>query len=371
MSTFIRRYDSSGSGIRLAVKDLIDLAGEPTSAGCKAQSDRAAPAATDAECLAGARAARARIVGKANLSELAYDTVGDNQWYGTPRNPIDGTRIPGGSSSGSAVAVATSEADVAYGSDTGGSVRVPSACCGTVGLKTTFGRVPTRGVWPLSQSLDTIGPMAANVAMTVVGMELLEPGFSPAAEPATTIGRVRVDGADPDVEPAIDRCLAAAGLEVIEVRFDGWSQIDQAAFVPLIAAEAWANNRRLLSEARDGISPKIADRLEFGASITPPMLAKARQRQAAWREEVEAVFRRVQLLALPTLLGLAPSFDDVGRFSLTALTSPFNVSGSPAISLPVPVTGQTVPASLQLVGPQFGEELLCATASVIEAAAKS
>src|SRR5690242_1330086 len=128
MTTFITRLDPSGSGPRLAVKDLIDVEGAPTTAGCKAVAAAADPAEKDAPCMAGARAADARIVGKVNLHELAFGATGVNPWYGTPENPLDPSLVPGGSSSGSAVAVATDEADVAYGSDTGGSVRIPSAC---------------------------------------------------------------------------------------------------------------------------------------------------------------------------------------------------------------------------------------------------
>src|SRR5947209_17108039 len=160
MSTFITRLDTSGDGPRLAVKDLIDVAGVPTTAGSRALERKAKPADADAPCLAGARAAGARIVGKTNLHELATMPIGTNPWFGNPVNPLDPALIPGGSSSGSAVAVATGEADVAYGSDTGGSVRMPSACCGTTGLKTTWGRISLEGVWPLAPTLDTIGPMA-------------------------------------------------------------------------------------------------------------------------------------------------------------------------------------------------------------------
>src|SRR5579859_4243239 len=141
MSTFITKLDTTGTGPRLAVKDIIDVRGVPTTAGSRAVAEAAVPAAADAACLAGARAAGARIVGKTNLHELAMLPLGTNPWFGSPVNPLDGARIPGGSSSGSAVAVANDDADVALGSDTGGSVRVPSACCGTAGLKTTHGRV--------------------------------------------------------------------------------------------------------------------------------------------------------------------------------------------------------------------------------------
>src|SRR6476469_9413736 len=135
MSTFITRLDEGGAGPRLAVKDIIDVAGVPTTAGSRAVARTAEPALDDAACLAGARAADARIVGKANLHELAMLPIGTNPWFGIPVNPLDPALIPGGSSSGSAVAVATGEADIALGTDTGGSVRVPAAGCGIAGLK--------------------------------------------------------------------------------------------------------------------------------------------------------------------------------------------------------------------------------------------
>ena len=150
VTTFITRLSPSGPGVRLAVKDLIDVTGVPTTAGSPAVAETARPAAADAACMAGARAAGAAVVGKANLYELAFGASGVNEWFGTPRNPLDPELIPGGSSSGSAVAVADGEAEIAYGSDTGGSIRVPSAFCGTVGLKrhTAASRWPGCGRWP-------------------------------------------------------------------------------------------------------------------------------------------------------------------------------------------------------------------------------
>ncbi|MDQ1695291.1 MAG: amidase, partial [Frankiaceae bacterium] len=184
MSTFITRLDAAGSGPRIAVKDLIDVEGVPTTGGCRAIERTAQPATRDAACMAGARAADARLVGKANLHELAMLPLGTNPWFGTPTNPLDPALIPGGSSSGSAVAVATDEADVGYGSDTGGSVRIPAACCGVAGLKTTYGRISLDGVLPLAPSLDTIGPIARDVAGLELGMQLLEAGFTAASAPA-------------------------------------------------------------------------------------------------------------------------------------------------------------------------------------------
>jgi len=175
MTTFITRLPSppGATGPRLAVKDLIDVEGVVTTAGSRAVAETARPAGRDAACMAGARAAGAVIVGKANLHELAYGGAGINEWFGTPVNPLDPALLPGGSSSGSAVAVADGEAEVAYGSDTGGSVRIPSAFCGITGLKTTHGRISLDGVWPLAPSLDTVGPMARDVAGVITGMTLL------------------------------------------------------------------------------------------------------------------------------------------------------------------------------------------------------
>jgi amidase len=146
------------------------VAGVPTTAGSRAVERDAAPATADAACLAGARAAGARIVGKTNVHELAMLPLGTNQWFGTPVNPLDPALIPGGSSSGSAVAVATGEADVALGSDTGGSIRIPAACCGITGLKTSYGRLPLDSARPLAPSLDTVGPMAATIDGLVTRM---------------------------------------------------------------------------------------------------------------------------------------------------------------------------------------------------------
>src|SRR2546429_894063 len=198
--TWIVRLDAPGDGPRLAVKDCIDVEGLPTTAGCQVIAEQASPAARDAAVVAAARRAGARIVGKTTLTELCWSASGVNPWSGTPANPLDPRRLPGGSSSGSAVAVAAGEADVALGTDTGGSVRIPAACCGIAGLKTTWGRVPVAGVYPLAPSLDTVGPLGADVAAVELGMRLIEPGFAAGSgEPAGgTAGRIR-----PRVHPAV------------------------------------------------------------------------------------------------------------------------------------------------------------------------
>ena len=197
--TWIVRLDAPGDGPRLAVKDCIDVEGLPTTAGCQLIAEQASPAARDAAVVAAARRAGARIVGKTNLTELCWSASGVNSWSGTPVNPADPGRMPGGSSSGSAVAVAAGEADVALGTDTGGSVRIPAACCGITGLKTTWGRVPVDGVYPLAPSLDTVGLLGADVGAVELGMRLIEPGFA-AGSCELVVGRMR-----PEVDAGGDR----------------------------------------------------------------------------------------------------------------------------------------------------------------------
>ncbi len=372
MSTFITKLDAGGSGIRVAVKDIIDVAGVVTTAGCRAVADRAEPATRDASCLAGSRGVGARLVGKANLQELAMLPIGTNPWFGTPINPLDAERIPGGSSSGSAVAVVTDQADVAFGSDTGGSIRIPSACCGTVGLKTTHGRIPLDGVWPLAPSLDTVGPMATTVAGTVAGMQLLQPGFTPAPTAAGTIGRIRTNG-DPAIEAAIDAVLAAAGFDVVSLEWDGL-ELGGQAFIGIFFSEVWDVDHALVAEAADAISDDTKQAIAFADTVRGGV-AHARRLHQAVRASLSELFDQVELLALPTLPTLPPRLDEISSESLfntcmqlVAHVAPFNVAGVPCTAQPVPVHGSRIPASLQLVAPHGGEELLLATAATIEAA---
>jgi amidase len=368
VTTFITTL-SIGSGLKVAIKDLIDLRGEVTTAGCRGLADLAEPAADDASCLAEIRRRAERgaveIVGKTNLHELAYGTTGVNDWYGTPRNPLDPALIPGGSSSGSAVAVATGAADVALGSDTGGSVRVPAACCGVAGLKTTWGRIPLGGVWPLAPSLDTVGPLARDVAGLVSGMALLEGGFAAVDVPdGLVVKRLRL-GADPRIDAAIDNALAAAELVVAETADPGWDGA-WAAAGGLLSAEAWRADRDLVEHRRDGISAKILSRLEAGASITAEQEQMCRDAQHTWRETLGAIVGPASILALPTLGEFPPALE-VERFPGSRLTLSVNLAGLPALSIPVP-SGSHLPASLQLVGPAYGEELLLAVGARVESA---
>ncbi len=371
MSTWILRQDASGPRLRVAVKDLIDVAGLPTTAGSLAVADRAGPALADAACLAGLRAAIGRgeavLAGKVNLHELAYGISGINAAFGTPVNPLDPRRVPGGSSSGSAVVVATDEADVAFGSDTGGSVRIPAACCGVAGLKTTGGRIPLAGVWPLAPSMDTIGPLARDVAGLAAGMALLEPGFTVAIDPPQTVGRVAMD-ADPVIDAAVDAALARTGWRITPLVLPGLATAMTAAMI-VIDAEAWQSDGALAAAAPRRIGRDVLRRLRESSKITPAALAAARRAGAGWRAALAAVWDHVEMLALPTLLGFAPLLGDArGLTRIRGLTSPVNLAGLPALALPVPAAGP-LPASVQLIGQSGGEERLLAAGYVLERAA--
>lgn len=374
MTTFIRRFeiDVPPGALRVAVKDALDVAGEPTTAGCAAVADVAEVAASDAVCLAGTREAERRgevaIVGKTNLHELCFGITGINPWFGTPINPLDADRIPGGSSSGSAVAVASGEADIGFGTDTGGSVRIPAACCGIAGLKTTWGRVPLAGVWPLSPSLDTVGPLARDVEGLERGMALLEPGFRRADAPARTIKRLRIDGTDGAVEAAIDGALAAAGFDVEEATLERWGDAG-GPFLSIIAGEAYRSNAAVLASGRARIGEDIVRLLELGALVSEDQLAEAHRAQDRWAGEVQAAMADGSLLALPTLATTPPTHAEAeDALRSVRLTPQVNLARVPAVAIPVPMAGSALPASLQLVGPMGGEELLVATAGVVEAA---
>lgn len=367
MTAWTVRFDRPVDGsLTVAVKDAIDIEGQVTTAGCVAVRDRAVAAPADAACLAGIRASGAVIVGKTTLTELCLDPTGVNEAFGTPVNPLAPERIPGGSSSGSAVAVAAGDADLALGTDTGGSVRIPAACCGIVGLKTTQGRVPTAGVWPLAPSLDTVGPLARDVAGVVTGMRLLEPGWNCTRPPARLIGRLRIDGVEPAVEDAVDAALDAAGIATRDVRLDGW----EGSFRPfgaILIHEFWQAHRMLTDS--DGIGAGANAALHKGGSLDPERLRRSRAARRDWEEEVARALAAVDLLALPTLVAPPPVLAEADGFPATALTAPFNLAGVPALAMPLPAPGLPMPASLQLVAPPGGEDLLCATGVVIEAAA--
>jgi amidase len=372
VATWIVFDAAPGTGTRVAVKDLIDMAGLPTTAGSRPVADRARPAERDAACLAGLRAAmgsgQARFVGKTNLHELAYGITGINPAFGTPVNPLDPRRVPGGSSSGSATAVAAGEADIAYGTDTGGSIRIPAACCGITGLKTTWGRISLAGVRPLAFGLDTVGPMARDVAGVAAGMALLEPGFTVSADVPRVVGRLAFD-ADPVVDEAVDAALAAARFDIMQIEIGGLGDVFSAAMT-VLDAEAWVSDQALVAAAPDLIGADVLHRLRAASEVSPAAVAAAREELDRWRGTLDLLWRRVELLALPTLRGFPPRLENAQDMRrIRGLSSPINAAGLPALALPVPSAGP-LPASIQLIGPGGSEERLLAAGALLELAAQ-
>lgn len=372
MATWLLRMETSGDGPRLAVKDAIDVRDVPTTAACPVIADRAKPAERDAPMVAAARASGARIVGKTNLTELCRSADGVNPWTGTPRNPLDPERLPGGSSSGSAVAVAVGEADVALGTDTGGSIRIPAACCGVTGLKPSYDRVSREGVFALAASLDTVGPIGSDVAAVALGMRLIEPGFGTGDDSLTDgpVGRLRPSGVDidPALDAAVDAALAAAGYLPVDEPVHDW-QAALAAGNALILGEGYRAHRGLLAYP-DRMSSRIRHRIERGAKITDAAFDEAYSTRSRLSAVFGALLARYPVLALPTLSQLPPLIGTERGVDLTELTLPFNLTGLPALSLPIPIDGSSLPGSLQLIAAAGADELLLRVGARIEAASR-
>jgi len=294
----------------------------------------------------------------------------ENSAFGPVRNPWATDRTPGGSSGGSAAAVASGIVPLALGSDTGGSMRIPAACCGVTGLKTTHGRISLDGVWPLAPSFDTIGPLARDVAGVELGMQLLEPGFASSSAPAQRIGRLRTTG-DPLIEAAVDSALAAAGFDVVPIDLD--FNLGAGGFTSIYFAEFWEADHALAESDPDGIGDDVKSMLAM-ADLFRAELDEGSAQREQWIAAITAAFNDVQLLALPTLPLFPPRIDEIPAdpmeliIAISSHTSPFNAAGTPATAQPIPADATALPASLQLVGPAGGEELLVATAKVVEAA---
>ncbi|MBV9645375.1 MAG: amidase [Verrucomicrobia bacterium] len=372
--------------MRLAVKDNIDVKGVVTSAGSEYVIEHNPPAARDATCLAIARTRNVRIIGKTNLSEFAVAPSGLNDYFRTPENPLSKRckLIPGGSSSGSAVAVAKGSADVAFGTDTAGSVRVPAACCGVVGLKTTFGLVSIKGIFPVeAKHLDTVGPIGKDVDHVVQGMDLLQDGFAAryhravANQPTASkirIGRLYLSGTDPRIDAAVDKALAQGHFRVTTLGQGFKAKWDQAKTDgnTVAAAGAWLSDREYV--ARSGVQPRTVAVIILGRVLYPAQYQKALQRRAQWQHALNQVFKKVDFIALPTLQSLPPRIPSIGKIALLEArvlimqnTVAVNYAGNPALALPIPVNDKTIPVtSLQLVGPRMSEAALLNVGRLIE-----
>jgi len=364
---FIERFELGGDGLRVAVKDTLDIAGKPTRSGSAALAD-APPAAAHADVVAAVLASGCRIVGRANMHELAFGVTGINAHTGTPENPRWPDRIPGGSSSGSAAAVAAGMADFALGSDTGGSIRTPSCCCGVVGLKPTYGRVSRRGASPEASSLDCVGPFAADVATLTRAMEIIDPTFRVLTlDRAPRLGRLAVAATD-EILAAVDGALAGCGVTPSAVTVAGLDEA-YAAGLTVINFENWAAFGPLT--ASDAMGADVRARLRAAAATTPQKVAEAEAVRARVSAAVDAALDGLDALVLPTMADVPPTLEEAqdarAAIGITSLVRAFNLTGHPALTLPV-VTARGLPAGIQLVGRKGDDALLCAVAARLEAA---
>ncbi|MCE9645089.1 MAG: amidase [Chloroflexi bacterium] len=366
-------------GIPVAVKDLYDTKGVRTTSGSKFFADHIPQ--EDAHVVHKIKRAGARIVGKTNTHEIALGVTNNNPHFGACKNPWDLTRTPGGSSGGSAVAVATGMALAALGTDTGGSIRIPAALCGVVGLKPTYGRVSLRGVLPLSWNLDHAGPLtrkvedAALMLQVMGGYDELDP-VTVKTLPGDYISHLRdgmkerkiafavgkfIEEADPEVLEAVRRTVQVMkelGASVDEVNVDFLREAALANGL-MTQADGAAFHRERLLEHPDWFGADVRQRLETGAKVSSTEYILARRTQAEARRRMELLFDEFDSLLLPTTPITAPVLEGENAVErarqLTRFTAPFNLTGLPALSLPCGFSGEGLPIGLQIVSRAWNE----------------
>ncbi len=366
-------------GIPIAVKDLYDTKGIRSTSGSKFFADHIPQ--EDALVVQKIKQAGAQIIGKTNTHEIALGVTNNNPHFGACRNPWDITRTPGGSSGGSAVAVATGMALAALGTDTGGSIRIPASLCGVVGLKPTYGRVSLRGILPLSWNLDHAGPLtrrvedAALMLQVMSGYDELDPASSKTA-PDDFSGHIKdgVSGlkiglavgsyiaeADSEVLEAAGkaaRILKEQGATIIEVNTDFLKDAALANGI-MTQADGAAFHRERMKEHPDWFGADVRLRLETGAAFTSSEYSLARRTQAEVMRQCELLFEEYDLLLLPTTPIPAPVLEGENAIErarqLTRFTAPFNLTGLPAISVPCGLTKVGLPIGLQIVSRAWNE----------------
>ena len=369
-------------GIPIAIKDLIDLAGTRTSSGSALPSIEAT---TDAPLIRRLRDAGAIIIGKTNLHEFAFGTTSEESAFGPVRNPLDLSRSAGGSSGGSGAALADGMCFGAVGTDTGGSIRIPSAACGIVGMKPTFGELPMEGIVPLSPSLDHVGPMARGVVDAAMLFQVMK-GHQPTGvlnAPRRLVlgvpGPYFCDRVDDDVAAALARArvsLESSGHETVNVEIEhaGWTP---DVYLHIVLPEAAAYHAPLLERHASSYSPGVRLRLEMGRYVLAEDYLRALDLRNALRIRVDQALDGCDALLLPTLPIGAPPLGagtvDVGgrsepvRGAMLRLTQLFNLTGHPSIALPAGAGRDGLPRSLQLVGQRNATERLLAIAAAVEA----
>ena len=387
-------------GIPYVAKDLYDVKGEPTAAGCRLLEHRVA----QRDCAVVRRLARAGMVllGKSHTVQLAFGAVGINHDTGTPHNPYHHEpHVPGGSSSGSAVAVAAGLAPMGLGSDTGGSVRIPSSLCGTVGLKTTVGRISRAGIYPLSWTLDTAGPLtrsvedAALVFLALQGEDAEDEstcGVAPLdVQPVLTRGveglRIAVgdpvlfEGIDPEVEQCVTETGAvfeSLGAQVKHIELPELSQIvsDERRGL-MISAEACAVNRKLLDDHFEQLDPVVAQRMIKGRKLPAPEYYDELRQWMRWRKDVMETLRDVDAVIAPTtMIPAAPlqevdaNFDQYMAYSSKYNRNTYfgNILNLCGVSLPCGFTIAGLPVGLMIYAKTFQEDMALRVAYAYEQA---
>ncbi|MBC8731457.1 amidase [Paraburkholderia sp. UCT2] len=374
MSAFLQTFDlsatDSADAPTIAIKDSIDVAGYATTAASRALAD--APLASEhAEVVRRLLDAGWRVTGKTNMHELAFGMTGINDFSGTPVNPQDAARIPGGSSSGSASAVGQKFVDAALGTDTGGSVRGPAACCGVIGLKPTFGRVSRHGVAPRVTTLDCVGPFTRETDTLIRVMTAIDPSFR--ADDARRdvsqlrIGMVAVD-ADDDIAKAIADAVGKSELATQAIELASLKNAFTAGLA-VINAETSRAFGHLVASGKLGAD--IEARLRAAAATSAADLDAAERVRRTFTDEVDRALDRVDVLVLPTLPSLPITLEaaraGTSVIGMSSLIRPFNLSGHPALSLPVPIERSTLKAGLQIIGRKNDDETVCAVAAHLEA----
>ena len=360
---FLHRFMRGGDGPTVVIKDSIDVAGYPTGLGARALAD-AEIARADAACVVALAKSGFSLVGKSVLHEMALGATGINDWQGTPFNARYPDYVPGGSSSGSATLVGAGLVDIGVGTDTGGSVRVPAACCGVVGLKTTIGLVDHAGVYPAGSSLDCVGFFARDpllIDQCVVACAPEAPSPRPAIR---SIGVLSLPG-DGDAKAALAKFGDATGGAIIAVELPEIEAAFDAGFT-ILAAEAWAGAGHLTG--RGLLSPDLESRIGVAAAITSEQLTAAELIREHFRDAVDTLLTKVDVIALPTLAEPPPTLKQgalaTSGVALTRYVRPFNLSGHPAIAIPLN-RADNVPSSLQLVGRYGDDRTLCSLAKSI------
>ena len=346
LNAFISVSSEEGSGTVVAVKDLVDVAGMVTTAGAVILPR--APAAEDAPVVRRLRGEGCVIVGKTNLHEFAYGVTSVNPHYGAVRNPHDLDRVAGGSSGGSAVAVAAGMCDWAVGTDTGGSIRIPASFCGVVGFKPALGSIDTAGVIPLSRSLDTIGPLAPDVAGAARAYSMMSGEalpYEPGREPRLAVPAGWV--ADLDEPTARAWRLVSDGLP--EIDFVQREPLYSVSLTILLV-EAAVYHRRWAAECPEKYGADVIGHIRRGLEILAVDFDEA---MAAWpklREDAMDALEGIDALILPATAIVAPLIGagTKVREPITRYTRPFNATGQPVVTLPAPVQG--LPVGIQVVG---------------------